>query len=200
VWFDADLAEGIVFSNAPSAAEAIYGSLFFPWTQPVSLGLGQSVGVSLETKLVEHDYVWRWSTRVEPLEGSGSPLIHFEQSQLPGEVLSSAQLHRLAADYVPHLSEEGHLRHRTLELMDGKVSLEEIARRLAAEFPRKSTAGRYTDRTPKLPSRFREVQPRCDGLSGGDARSVPELADGKLSLPIHQFPRGTCCIESTASR
>jgi type I protein arginine methyltransferase len=137
VWFDADLADGTGFSNAPGAPETIYGSQFFPWTQPVSLGPGQAVRVSLEAKLVENDYVWRWTTRIEPREGSGAPLIHFEQSQLAGEVLSPAQLHRKAADYVPHLSEEGRLRQRTLELMDGKISLEEIAYRLATEFPQR---------------------------------------------------------------
>jgi protein arginine N-methyltransferase 1 len=135
VWFDTDLAEGIGFSNAPSASETIYGSLFFPWTKPVSLAHGQAVAVSLEAKLVENDYVWRWTTHIKSLEGSGHPQIHFEQSQLTGEVLSAAQLHRRAADYVPRLSEEGHLRRRTFELMDGKVSLEEIAHRLAMEFP-----------------------------------------------------------------
>lgn len=137
VWFDAELAEGIGFSNAPSAPEAIYGSLFFPWTQPVSLVPGQTVSVSLEAKLVENDYVWRWTTRVERPEGSGVPPVCFEQSQLTGAVLSAAQLHRMAADYVPHLSGEGHLRRRTFELMDAKVSLEEIARRLAKEFPQR---------------------------------------------------------------
>jgi len=137
VWFDADLAEGIGFSNAPSAPETIYGSLFFPWTQPVPLALGQAVGISLEAKLVENDYVWRWTTRVEPLKGSGASLIHFEQSQLTGEVLSASQLHKMAADYVPQLSEEGHLRRRTFELMEGKAPLGEIARRLATEFPRR---------------------------------------------------------------
>jgi hypothetical protein len=55
--------------------------------------------------------------------------------RLAGEVLSAAQLHRRAGDYVPHLSEEGRLRRRTFELMDGKASLEEIAHRLATEFP-----------------------------------------------------------------
>jgi type I protein arginine methyltransferase len=137
VWFDADLAEGIGFSNAPSAPEAIYGSMLFPWTQPVSLAPDQAVAVSLEAKLVENDYVWRWTTRIESLEGSGDPRIHFEQSQLAGEMLSAAQLHRMAADYVPHLSEEGCLRRRAFELMDGKVSLEEIARQLATEFPQR---------------------------------------------------------------
>ena len=103
----------------------------------MSLARGQTVCVSLAAKLVEDEYVWRWSTRIEPPESSGAALIHFEQSQLGGAVLSAAQLHKTAADYVPHLSEEGRLRSRTLELMDGKRSLEEIARQLGKEFPRR---------------------------------------------------------------
>lgn len=137
VWFDAELAEGIGFSNAPGEPETIYGSLFFPWTRPEPLVVGQTVCVSLAAKLVESEYVWRWATRIEPLEGSGASLVHFEQSQLNGAVLSTTQLHRIAADYIPRLSEEGLLRRRTFELMDGRVSLEEIARNLAAEFPQR---------------------------------------------------------------
>ena len=137
VWFDADLAEGIGFSNAPSAPETIYGSLFFPWTQPVSLAPDQAVCVTLEAKLVQSDYVWRWTTRIEPQEGSGASPIRFEQSQLIGGVLSVHQLRKLAADYVPHLSEEGSLHRKTFELMDGTASLEEIAHRLATEFPQR---------------------------------------------------------------
>lgn len=137
VWFDADLAEGIGFSNAPGTPETVYGSFFFPWTRPVCLEVEQSVCVSLEAKLVENDYVWRWSTRIEPLAGSSSLRLHFEQSQLAGAVLSLKQLRKLAADYIPQLSEEGILRRRTLELMAGKVTLEEIASRLLAEFPKR---------------------------------------------------------------
>jgi protein arginine N-methyltransferase 1 len=135
VWFDADLADGIGFSNAPCGRKTVYGSLFFPWPQPVPLEPGQSVAVNLEAKLIEEDYVWRWTTQIEPHDGSGASLIHFEQSQLAGEVFSAAKLHRQASAYVPHLSEEGRLRRRTFELMDGEVSLGEIARQLAAEFP-----------------------------------------------------------------
>lgn len=137
VWFDADLAEGIGFSNAPDTPETVYGSYLFPWTQPVTLEKGQSVCVNLETKLVENDYVWRWNTRIEPLAGSSASPIHFEQSQLAGAALSPTQLRRLAADHIPHLSDEGILRRRTFELMDGRISLEEIARKLAAEFPQR---------------------------------------------------------------
>ena len=137
MWFDADLAEGIGFSNAPDAPETVYGSFFFPWTQPVRLEKGQSVCVTLEAELVEDDYVWRWSTRIEPLLGSSSLPLHFEQSQLAGAVLSPKQLHKTAADYIPQLSEEGLLRRRTLELMAGRVTLEEIASKLLAEFPQR---------------------------------------------------------------
>ena len=137
VWFDADLADGIGFSNAPSGRETVYGSLFFPWPQPVPLVPCQSVTVNLDAKLIEEDYVWRWSTRIEPPDGSGVPAIHFEQSQLAGEVLSRAKLHRRAAAYVPHLSEEGRLRRRALGLMDGSASLEHIAHQLATEFPQR---------------------------------------------------------------
>jgi len=135
VWFDAELAEGVGFSNAPGTPETVYGSLFFPWTQPVPLAMGQTVCLSLGAKLVESDYVWRWTTSIEPLEGSGTSGNHFEQSQLGGALLSAAKLHKIAADYVPVLSEEGRLRRRAFELMDGRASLEEIARSLAEEFP-----------------------------------------------------------------
>jgi type I protein arginine methyltransferase len=137
VWFDTELAEGLGFSNAPSAPETIYGSLLFPWPQPVVLAPGQVVAISLEAKLVQDDYVWRWTSNIEPLEGSGDPAIKFDQSQLAGEVLSAEQLRRRAADYVPHLSEEGRLHRRSFELMDGNVSLEEIAHQLAMEFPQR---------------------------------------------------------------
>ena len=135
VWFDAELVDGIGFSNAPSAPETVYGSLFLPWTSPVSLLPGQTVSVDLEAKLLSSDYLWRWTTRIEPLVPLSTSVIHFDQSQLAGLVLSTAQLHRKAADYVPHLSEDGRLRRRTLELMDERTSLAEIARRLANEFP-----------------------------------------------------------------
>ena len=137
MWFDTELAEGAGFSNAPGTPETVYGSYFFPWTQPVPLKQGQSVCVSLEAKLVENDYVWRWATLIEPLAGSGASPIQYEQSQLAGAVLSAAQLRKLGADHIPQLSEEGILRRRTLELMDGKLSLQDIAHELAKEFPQR---------------------------------------------------------------
>lgn len=135
LWFEADLADGVSFSNAPGTPETIYGSLFFPWTQPIPLTPGQAVCVSLHANLLEDDYFWRWNTHVEPANGSAGGALDFEQSQLQGAVLSLAKLHKLASDHVPDISEDGRLCRKTLEMIDGKASLEQIARRLAAEFP-----------------------------------------------------------------
>ena len=107
VWFDAELVEGVGFSNAPGAPETIYGSLFFPWRQSVPLERSQIVCMSLEAKLLAEDYIWRWTTRVMPLEGSKASPLQFEQSTLGGAVLSPEHLHRIAADYIPQFSEEG---------------------------------------------------------------------------------------------
>jgi protein arginine N-methyltransferase 1 len=133
-WFETCLADGIGFSNAPGMPEAVYGSLFFPWTEPVPLSEGQTIRVDLQATLVENDYHWRWNTEFGSASGSQSAL-RFEQSQLAGALLSLAKLRRSASDHVPQLSEEGALHSRALELMDGKNSLEVIARQLAAEFP-----------------------------------------------------------------
>lgn len=135
-WFETCLADGIGFSNAPGMPEAIYGSMFFPWTEPVPLSEGQNLRVDLEAALLENDYIWRWTTQIDSPNGSESAL-RFEQSELSGAVLSLAKLRQSASDYVPQLSEDGRLHRRALELMDGKNSLEAIARQLAAEFPQR---------------------------------------------------------------
>jgi Arginine methyltransferase oligomerization subdomain/Ribosomal protein L11 methyltransferase (PrmA) len=139
VWFEMELADGVEFSNGPASPEAIYGSAFFPWLEPVPLAAGQNVCVDLEAKLLEADYFWRWTTQIASVEAPGEIAVRFEQSQLKGSVLSLATLHKAASDYIPQLSEEGLLRARALNLMDGKSSLEDIARRLAAEFPQRFT-------------------------------------------------------------
>jgi protein arginine N-methyltransferase 1 len=140
VWFDMELAEGVSFSNGPESPEAVYGTAFFPWSNPVPLVEGQNITVDLEAKLLEHDYFWRWTTQIASAEGPCETALRFRQSQLQASVLSLAKLRKWASDYVPQLSEGGLLRRRTLELMDGKSSLEEIARRLTAEFPEQFTS------------------------------------------------------------
>ena len=137
VWFDTELADGVGFSNAPGTPEAIYGSMMFPWTKPLPLSAGQSVCVDLQAKLLEADYFWRWTTMIANVDAPDEIVAGFDQSQLQGTVRSLAKLRKVASDYVPRLSEEGRVQQKALEMMDGQTSLEEIARRLTAEFPKR---------------------------------------------------------------
>ena len=135
LWFDMELADGVLLSNAPELPELIYGAAFFPWLEPVPVAEGQRLCVELEAKLFENEYHWRWTTQIEPQASPGELVARFRQSQLQGAVLSPAKLRKAASDYIPVLSEDGRIYLRALELMNGQSSLKEIAQRLATEFP-----------------------------------------------------------------
>jgi protein arginine N-methyltransferase 1 len=135
VWFDAYLAEGVSFSNAPSAPTTIYGQLFLPLTRPVSIESGDSVTALLEARLVGNDYVLLWNTLIQ--EGGNTPKIkaQYRQSSFLAVPLSSTNLRTRAADYTPALDAEGRSDAMILSLMDGWRSLGEIARQISLEFP-----------------------------------------------------------------
>jgi type I protein arginine methyltransferase len=84
VWFDADLVDGIGFSNHPSAPELIYGNGFFPFSQPVEVMENDRIKLRLEAKMIVDDYVWRWDTDF--------PKTSFKQSTFFGAPLSPALL------------------------------------------------------------------------------------------------------------
>jgi protein arginine N-methyltransferase 1 len=91
VWFDAELSDGIGFSNHPSAPELIYGIGLFPLSQPVEIQTGERIELQLAADLVQDGYVWRWDTKFF----SGSELkAGFRQSTFFGAPLSAAQLRK----------------------------------------------------------------------------------------------------------
>ena len=135
VWFDATLAEGIGFSNAPGEPELIYGNAYFPLSEPVPLEAGDVVTVALHADLVRDDYVWRWNTRVV---GKGNPeqvKANYRQSTLAGTPLSPQQLRRRADNHVAKLNDEGRIAQAILERMARGMDNGEISREVAGQFP-----------------------------------------------------------------
>jgi type I protein arginine methyltransferase len=135
VWFDAVMGEGARFTNAPGEPELIYGSAFFPFSQPVALDVGDKVTAAISADLVGADYVWRWNTVVVVPGNPERAKAAFRQSTFYGTPFSPAELRRMGAAYVPTLDEDGQVDRLILSLIDGVNSLETIARRLAAQFP-----------------------------------------------------------------
>ena len=155
VWFDAELAEGIGFSNAPGGPELIYGQAFFPLALPVLLDPRDRVTVRLRADLVEGDYLWRWDTTATRADDPGSIKAGFRQSTFQGVDLSPASLRKRRDDFVPTLSADGHVDALILEAMGQQRPLGDIAKeltvRFADRFPDPQDA---LDRVAKLSVRY----------------------------------------------
>jgi protein arginine N-methyltransferase 1 len=134
VWFDAELFDGVSFSNAPGAPELIYGSAFFPWPASVSCDVGDAVSIALRANLVGDDYIWSWNTCVRNQGNPEHVKANFKQSTFLADPLSSTVLRKRASNHRPTLNDYGRIEQRTLELMNGENSLEQIAKQLAGEF------------------------------------------------------------------
>jgi protein arginine N-methyltransferase 1 len=133
LWFDAELLDGFGYSSGPSSRKTIYGQVFLPWLEPVPVEQGQEVFVNLHADLVGEEYVWRWETKIARNGKDASRF--FQQSTFQGANFTPRSLRRRASDFVPSLSEEGHVDSWLLQAMDGKTSLQEMAQAAAKRFP-----------------------------------------------------------------
>ena len=133
-WFDTDLIEGVSFSNAPAEPKTIYGQALFPLERPVVLAPGDQVTMAIEARLVDDEYVWRWSTRITA-DGDGETKAAFEQSTVKSNPVPLSRLRRREADHHATLGEDGDIDRLALSLMDGATPLSDIARRVADRFP-----------------------------------------------------------------
>jgi Ribosomal protein L11 methyltransferase (PrmA)/Arginine methyltransferase oligomerization subdomain len=134
VWFETELYEDIGFSSGPESPVTIYGQLFLPWLEPVMIEEGQAILVKLDANLVGNDYLWRWETEIAGKDGGHK--VHFRQSSFESAIVSSHTLRRHAIDHIPVLTAEGEAERFLMGAMDGKASLEEIAKSAAERFPK----------------------------------------------------------------
>jgi type I protein arginine methyltransferase len=135
VWFDATLLEGITFSNAPDGPELVYGTAFFPWPDPVELGVGDEIDVRIDARHVGDDYLWRWDSKVVDPSHAVPPKAEFHQSTFEAAPFVPAKLARGSAARVPVLSDDGQIERFILDSMNGAMANGEIARTLMDRFP-----------------------------------------------------------------
>jgi type I protein arginine methyltransferase len=135
VWFDAELIDGVGFSNAPGQPELVYGSGFFPWPSPVQFEAGDSISIRLRADLVGDDYIWGWDSEIRSGE-SANTKAQFQQSTFFSAPLAMAQLKRRGSTHRATLGEDGRIDALILQLMDGNRTNEEIAKALYEQFPK----------------------------------------------------------------
>jgi protein arginine N-methyltransferase 1 len=127
VWFDAEIGSGFTFSNSPDAPDLVYGTEFFPFTEPLDLLVGDVLHCALDANFVVAAYIWRWRTT---LTREGETLKSFDQSDLKGSFDDPRPiLLRQRPTHVPVLSPEARATHLVL---DAFVHAASVAEAIAA--------------------------------------------------------------------
>ena len=134
LWFDAELAGGARFSNAPTEPNHVYGRQVLGWPRAMSLLPGDRVDVKLDAVYTNSDYIWNWATRITR---GGMVLAEFKQSTLLGRVMTAEMLARKTGSYRPQASPTVAVEKFLLERVNGLFTQAELAAQLRAQFPQR---------------------------------------------------------------
>jgi protein arginine N-methyltransferase 1 len=134
LWFDCLLWNGVSFSTGPAGTDTIYGRAFLPLSEPVPVASGDRIRLALGAKLLSGDYVWTWETEIFDGARSDRPKVHFKQSTFHGP-FSRTKLRRAALRHRPSLGSDGQVDAFILTLMEGRLTIEEIASLVVSRFP-----------------------------------------------------------------
>ncbi len=137
VWFDAELMDGVGFSNGPLRIKSaeVYGRGFFPLLEPVAIQAGDTIILSLSAELVDSEYIWRWETGIYNGDDRNAPRAKFRQSTDYAESVERSELSNEVSKLMPVLGADGQTDRFILEKMDGRTSLEDIAQATMSQFP-----------------------------------------------------------------
>jgi hypothetical protein len=129
LWMDLDLAEGVLYSNAPSGRSTGWDQQLLPLVEPLEVEAGEEVVGRIMTLGPSPRRPEWWSWRVTARSGRR------EGNTFRGTPLSSSRLRDARLDRRPRLAARGRHRRDALELMDGSRTIEQIARVLLARYP-----------------------------------------------------------------
>ena len=160
IWFDAELFEGIGFSNGPQATRPaeVYGRGFFPLLTPVAIEEGDSIKLTIEAELVDGEYIWRWSTRIQAQDDAAVIKADFKQSTASDSVLSLERLAGQDKNSRPALGDAGQIDLFIMGKMDGRTTVAQIARETFSLFP-----GHFKNQGEALIHIYEVVQQYRDG-------------------------------------
>jgi len=148
IWFDAEIAEGLGYSNGPGHPELVYGQSFLPFPAPVALNAGDNVTARIRARLSGGAYIWSWNSTITDGQ-SGEARQSFSQSTFKSKVHTREQLAQLSPDHVPQMSHKLAIDRDCLAMVGENRSVADIAAALIARYPdqfvdRQDALGRVT--------------------------------------------------------
>lgn len=134
IWFDAEIAEGLRYSNAPGQPELVYGQLFLPLDSAPQLMKGERISARVRATLIDGEYVWSWGWQV--IAADGVPRCQVvQQSSFLGRIQSPKTLASGSNQHTPALDTAMSLDRDCLALVGEGRTLDAIAKAMQKRHP-----------------------------------------------------------------
>lgn len=134
VWFDAEIDEGLRFSNGPDGDELIYQQYFLAFERPVKLAVGDRAHVRIRVNQVDGAYIWSWDSDLWTGKGA-APDHRFRQSSFKSAIFSPERLRPHGHRQVPEPNPQIAVDRDCLALVGEGRSLQDIAEAVMERHP-----------------------------------------------------------------
>lgn len=134
MWFDAEIADGLTYSNAPGQPPLVYSQMFLPMAEPLKLRAGDIVKARIRAKFMGRAYIWSWDCDVIDNE-TGSVVKSFRQSTFKGDVISKSALDQISDATILPRSTQIEIDRDCLSFVGEGRSVDEIAALLLKGHP-----------------------------------------------------------------
>lgn len=129
VWFEAEIAEGLGYSNAPGQPPLVYGQMFLPLEGSPRLAEGARIDLRFRGTLVDGEYIWSWDWQAFDRAGQPrGPVVR--QSSFLAQVQSPKALATVSNQHTPVLNVAMLLDRDCLSLVGEGRTLDAIAKTL----------------------------------------------------------------------
>jgi protein arginine N-methyltransferase 1 len=135
-WFSAELAKGVLLSNAPPSATPSWRHVFFPLKTPLPVSKGDHCRARVRS--ASNGTFWSWQIeRTTDLASDGSTWTRpFDHSTFLGFPLSEEAVGQRSASSTPKLSARGEAELFLLSLFDGARTIGELETELLQRYPK----------------------------------------------------------------
>jgi type I protein arginine methyltransferase len=134
IWFDAEIAEGLGYSNAPGQPELVYGQMFLPLKGVPELAAGERVSLRFRGTLIDNNYTWTWDWQV--FDTAGQPRgAMVRQSSFMSQLHAPKALASASNQRTPELNPRMALDRDCLALVGEGRTLDVIAKTLQERHP-----------------------------------------------------------------
>jgi protein arginine N-methyltransferase 1 len=133
LWFETELVPGVGFSTAPDKEKTVYGRMFLPVPEPVSVEEDDRMEVSIREVVEKETHLWIWKGRVI---GKGrTKKASFASSSAFFNPETPAVNEVFHEGCAPRLSDDGQLVRTVLAGVDGRLSVAELTALVLAQHP-----------------------------------------------------------------